>query len=409
MKVTRSGRPSDKAFEGDILKKAADAALHAMEQKARGAAGSIVDPETGRHADVFVDRKPGNRVGLRTSGSPAFARLVEKRLGIAAGEIVSMKSDATGHPKAYLAHATEDKDMVRPIAEHLMSRGIEVWFDEWEIDPGESLRQKMEEGLGAMTHFMVILTPTSITKPWVAREIDVGMVRLVGGQSRFVPVLVGLDPKELPPFLQSMLYLKIDPTSEEDLNSLVDRLHGVSRKPVLGEAPQYVKPVPDGLAGWSKAAVAIGKHLVETSKHAMHHDPTIPTNELAAATGLGADELRIGILDLKDAGYLKEGYDGAVWPLGPMFVDFDEAYMPFNPSEDAATVANHMVTSGERRTDTAALAERLGWSPRRMNSAICYLERAGAVQLQTALAAAQWRAVRLIRDDSTLRFVRSRA
>ena len=104
-------------------------------------------------------------------------------------------------PNVYLAHASEDKAMVRPIAEFLMSNGIEVWFDDWEIEPGDSLRAKMEEGLGAMTHFMVVLTPKSVTKPWVAREIDVGMVRLVGGESKMVPIIIGLDPKQLAPFL----------------------------------------------------------------------------------------------------------------------------------------------------------------------------------------------------------------
>ena len=44
-----------------------------------------------------------------------------------------------------------------------------------------------------------------------------------------------------------------------------------------------------------------------------------------------------------------------------------------------------------------------------MNSAICYLERAGAIKGFTALASAPWRAVQLLRTDETLRFARNHA
>lgn len=409
IKITHNGRPFDaKRFVQEIEAKAIEIGLSTIEDKARGAASSIVDPETGRHSDVFVDRLPGNRVAIRTSGSQAFARLLEQRLGVGIGEVEVMNvADGTLHPKIYLAHASEDKALVRPIAEYLMANGIDVWFDEWEIEPGESLRQKMEEGLGAMTHFVVVLTPISITKPWVAKEIDVGMVRQVGGDSRLVPLVVGLDPKELSPFFKAMLFLKIDPTNDADLKGLADRLHGVSRKPALGTAPKYVQPAPAGLTGWSQAAITIGRHLIEASRNAMPHDPIKTVEELATETGLSLDDARLAVLDLKEAGYLWEGrIPGHVAAGRALFAEFDEAFMPFSPAEDARTVANHMVTSTERVTITQQLAEMLGWPPRRINSALCYLERAGAIDARQALASAPWRAVQLIRTDRTLRFAR---
>lgn len=411
-RVTYKGRPFDAKRFGDDLRKAGiELGMKAIEEKARGAAATIVDPETGRHADVFVDRMPGNKVGIKTNGSPAFARLVEERLGVGVGEVKTMNaSDAAAHPKVYLAHASEDKAMVRPIAEYLMANGIDVWFDEWEIDPGDSLRQKMEEGLGKMTHFMVVLTPASIEKPWVALEIDVGIVKRIGCESRMVPVVIDLDPKQLTPFLRTMLYFPIDPANEADLEALVDRLHDVSRKPVLGEAPRYVCSAPEGLTGWSPAALAIGKHFVEASKDGRAHDPILTLDALAKATGLDLVDARMGVLDLKEAGYLWEGsVRGHYAAEIPVFVDFDAAFMPFSPAADAQSVANSLVTQDVRAVDTKLLAEKLGWPPRRMNSAICYLLRAGAIETRTALASGPWRAVHLIVTDRTIRFARSHA
>lgn len=412
IKITHNGRPFDaKRFAADIEAKAIELGMQAIEEKARGAASSIVDSETGHHADVFVDRLPGNKVAIRTTGSPAFARLIEKRLGVDPGKVQVMNAaDGAAHPKVYLAHASEDKARVRPIAEFLMANGVEVWFDEWEIEPGDSLRQKMEEGLGAMTHFVAVLTETSITKPWVAKEIDVGMVQQVGGKSRFVPLVVDLDPAKLSPFLQAMLFLKIDPASELDLKGLVDRLHGVSRKPALGEAPRYVQNAPPGLEGWSAAAIAVGRHIVETSVNAMLVDPVVTLEDLQGPLDLAPDDLRIALLDLKDAGYLREmNVRGHYAPQSALFVDFDEAFMPFSPSADATVLANRMVTGDDRAIDTKGLAEELEWGPRRINSAICYLERVGAIRTRTALASAPWRVVQLVRTDETLRFVRNHA
>jgi hypothetical protein len=410
IRFTHNGRPFDASrFAAEIEAKAIALGMQALEEKARGAAASIVDPETGHNADVFVDRLSGNRVAIRTTGSPAFARLLEKRLGVDPGKVQVMNAaDGAPHPKVYLAHASEDKDRVRPIAEYLMANGVDVWFDEWEIEAGDSLRQKMEEGLGAMTHFVVVLTDKSIAKPWVAKEIDVGLVQQVGGKSRFVPLVVDLDPAKLSPFLQAMLFLKIDPASEADLKGLVDRLHGVSRKPALGVAPRYVQTAPSGLEGWSPAAVAVGKHVVETSAHALAVDPVVTLEDLTAELDIAADDLRIALLDLKDGGYLRElNVSGHYAPQPALFVDFDEAFMPFSPSEDGRTLANRMVTGEERAADTKRLAEALGWEPRRINSAICYLERVGAIKSRHALASAPWRAVQLVRTDETLRFARN--
>lgn len=57
IRIKQGGRPFDpKRFADDLTAQALEMGMQAIEEKARGAASSIVDPETGRHADVFVDR-----------------------------------------------------------------------------------------------------------------------------------------------------------------------------------------------------------------------------------------------------------------------------------------------------------------------------------------------------------------
>src|SRR4051812_4935086 len=47
----------------------------------------------------------------------------------------------------FISHAAEDKDsLVRPLALGLQDRGLSVWFDEFELRVGDSLRRKIDAG-----------------------------------------------------------------------------------------------------------------------------------------------------------------------------------------------------------------------------------------------------------------------
>ena len=81
-------------------------------------------------------------------------------------------------PQLYFAHAHENRDMAKPFAERMMTDGINVWFDQWEIRIGDSLRRKMEGGLSTCTHFLALLTPDSIGKPSSGQRVS----RLPAGQ-----------------------------------------------------------------------------------------------------------------------------------------------------------------------------------------------------------------------------------
>ena len=47
----------------------------------------------------------------------------------------------------FLSHSAKDKTVVRALAKRLRADGLKVWFDEWEIKPGDSIPAKIEEGL----------------------------------------------------------------------------------------------------------------------------------------------------------------------------------------------------------------------------------------------------------------------
>ena len=52
--------------------------------------------------------------------------------------------------KIFLCHASEDKKFVEKLAKDLMRFGFEVWFDKFEMKVGESLLEKINEGIMLM-------------------------------------------------------------------------------------------------------------------------------------------------------------------------------------------------------------------------------------------------------------------
>jgi hypothetical protein len=410
----RSGgrRVNQNEFFENLKNEAVEAGMKQLEEQVHAAAASMVDPETGKHTEVFVRRHSPTELTLRTRGSPAFVRELEKRLGLEAGSIETVTPTATGNaPRVYLAHAFEDHEtLAKPLAKSLMANGIEVWFDEWEIRAGDSLRRKMEEGLAKCTHFVVLLTPNSLHQPWVETEIDAGFVRSVGGESRFIGLRAGIGVDDLSPFLRTLRCPEVRLDQASEVEGLIAEIHGVSRKPQRGEAPRYVKTLPDGLKAWSSSAVAVAEHLVRVSKLGRKFDPQVTVASVAHATGLPEEDVRIGLLDLTGNGLVEESKwigSHAFWPTNSLFVEFDQYFLGFAPRLDAVAVANWLVSQKIESIDINVLAEHFpDWPPRRLNSTLSYLDDAKLIYPLKGIDSGPWVMVHLRVTDHTRRFVR---
>lgn len=68
---------------------------------------------------------------------------------------------------AFICHASEDKDdFVRPLAERLVRDHVEVWYDEFSLTVGDSLRRSIDRGLRSSRFGVVILSPSFLAKRW---------------------------------------------------------------------------------------------------------------------------------------------------------------------------------------------------------------------------------------------------
>jgi hypothetical protein len=83
----------------------------------------------------------------------------------------------------FICHASEDKDYVaRPLTAALSARGIAVWLDERELLIGDSLSQRLSEGLTSSRFGVVVLSPSFFAKKWPQWELDGLTMREINGR-----------------------------------------------------------------------------------------------------------------------------------------------------------------------------------------------------------------------------------
>lgn len=89
----------------------------------------------------------------------------------------------------FISHASEDKeDFVRPLAETLKDLGIKVWYDEFSLRVGDSLRRKIDSGLRNSRYGTVVLSEAFINKQWTQYELDGLVAREMNGHKMILPI-----------------------------------------------------------------------------------------------------------------------------------------------------------------------------------------------------------------------------
>jgi len=89
----------------------------------------------------------------------------------------------------FVSHASEDREEIaRPLAKALADKGLAVWFDEFSLRVGDSLRRSIDHGLLRSKFGVVILSPDFFEKHWPQQELNGLATRELGGKKVILPV-----------------------------------------------------------------------------------------------------------------------------------------------------------------------------------------------------------------------------
>jgi hypothetical protein len=325
-----------------------------------------------------------------------------------------VEREAMKNPIAFLSHSSADAALAERLARDLLKQGVDVWYAQWEIKAGDSLRRKIDAGIDQARFFLVLLTPDSLKSEWVQTELDAGMVNKIAGACRLIPILSGIDKGDVPATLRGLLWVSLE-NYDDGLRRLLEACHDVSTKPPVGEPPAWARQRPlEGLdlsAHAQRVAAWINAHSENgTTYHFYDRD------EIMRDLELSADEAGMAASELEDYGYVKRGIDSGSGPAGfsylqpraELFFRTDPALHGWDPAQDAVALAAAMVNLA--RHDGVTLADvdkHLGWGPRRLNPAAEYLASYNYVNASRSMGSAPYSYNHALLSHRTRRFAQA--
>lgn len=143
-------------------------------------------------------------------------------------------NNESDHEKKYdvfISHASEDKDeVVRPLAKALVNEGLNVWYDEFELKIGDSLRRKIDKGLANSNFGIVVLSKDFIKKGWTNYELDGIITKSVSGEQILLPIWHNITKKEVLDFSPSIADKVARNTSSYTVEEIANEIAELIRK-----------------------------------------------------------------------------------------------------------------------------------------------------------------------------------
>ena len=170
----------------------------------------------------------------------------------------------------FISHSSKDKPAVRELAQRLKADGLHVWFDEWEIKPGDIIGLKIEEALEQSRTLVLVMSANAFASDWVTLERHTALFRdPTNAWRRFIPLR--LDDTEIKDTLKQFAYVDWRQKSDEHYKKLLNACQmteGLSTKPPIQKIDTAKKA--SVLAGHEESVIAVavtpdGKRIVSGS------------------------------------------------------------------------------------------------------------------------------------------------
>ncbi len=296
----------------------------------------------------------------------------------------------------FLSHSHADKDFVNKLAKDLKGAGYYVWTDYAEIKIGDSLIEKIREGIDKVDYVGVVISRNSINSEWVKKEVDIAMTQEIEGRRvKVLPIL--LDDVKLPGFLESKKYadFKSESLYKKSLNEIEKRLDEIpSKKADFPSNFDFQK---------SESCMIFLKEINTRSKLGQANDPFIKYDECIKIVkdNINTDdpekELELIVYELVKEGLIYKRIDtssrlgfAGIGPTEYFFCKTDSIFQKWDPKSDAKEIVKLFIKNNQDSATTEELDRKLKWGPRRLNSAIVFLYSNKSIQTKRELGGTKY-------------------
>jgi RNA-directed DNA polymerase len=157
---------------------------------------------------------------VRGMTDPVLAKLCKDAViaGMTGPSWVLQMAEMVREFDVFLSHASEDKEKIRRLKDKLEECGVKVFFDETSIKWGDSIVEKINNGLLKSSYFIPFLSKTFSEKGWTNKELNSAISMNVSRKGRILPIIdSNFSVEENYPLLGETLYKKwpADESSED--------------------------------------------------------------------------------------------------------------------------------------------------------------------------------------------------
>ena len=191
------------------------------------------------------------------------------RPGIGDSDAASGDADA-GRRDVFICHATEDKeDVAAPLADALIGLGVSVWYDDYELEVGDSLTERIDDGIARCRFGLVILSRSFFAKAWPQSELRGLEMRMIDGEVELLPIWHEISRHEVQAFSARLADKVALPTSKHGIVEIAEKIAGKvasvaadNLAPPVSVVKTAPLPLPShpGPTGTNSLALAAGAH-----------------------------------------------------------------------------------------------------------------------------------------------------
>lgn len=215
-KMSDLSRAQERVMKGEDLERKDQAANHERQRRA-----SVDSFKKLQEANISLSK---DIASLESQLMAAIKTQVEGTLPF----VVENAEDGDAPYDFFVSHAWKDKeDFVDGLINSAKSAGLNVWYDKAEMVWGDSIRQKIDDGLRRSYFGVVVLSPNFFERPWTQYELDGIVQRDLTGAGRLLPIWHRLTQDDVAKYAPSLAGRLALPTSIYSTSQIVEELSTV--------------------------------------------------------------------------------------------------------------------------------------------------------------------------------------
>lgn len=132
-------------------------------------------------------------------------------------------------PRVFLSHSSKDKEIIDVIFNEFQKNQISAWYDKYQIEPGDSITEKINQGLNESDIGIICISNNFLnaSSGWTKSEMNFFIQRRMRSQDKiFIIVNFDVPHDELPPLVQDYKYIDFNEKGSIDIlvNTLKKKL-----------------------------------------------------------------------------------------------------------------------------------------------------------------------------------------